>query len=217
MTTKERRDAGGSNPPAMNLPSCRIYLRVPDGAEPEGARDCLAAALEAGEVAALLVRQDEQEDRTVAMLEALRALAQENNVAVILAGSDELAQRLGADGVEVSDRAAYDVARGRLGGSAIVGADCGTSRHFAMEAAEAGADYVGFANGAEGGLDLVQWWGELFEVPCVALDPVEPGQAGELARLGADFVRPAEAMWTSPAAAREIMSETLRAIGEAIR
>jgi thiamine-phosphate pyrophosphorylase len=201
----------------MNLPSCRIYLRVPDGAEPEGARDCLAAALEAGEVAALLVRQDEQEDRTVAMLEALRALAQENNVAVILAGSDELAQRLGADGVEVSDRAAYDAARGRLGGSAIVGVDCGTSRHFAMEAAEAGADYVGFANGAEGGLDLIQWWGELFEVPCVARDPVEPEQAGELARLGADFVRPDEAMWTSPTAAREVVSETLRAIGEAIR
>jgi thiamine-phosphate pyrophosphorylase len=201
----------------MNLPSCRIYLRLPDGVEPEAARDCLAAALEAGEVAALLVRQDAQEDKTVAMLEALRSLAQERNVAVVLAGTDELAQRLGADGVEVADRAAYDVARGRLGGSAIVGADCGTSRHFAMEAAEAGADYVGFANGAEGGLDLIQWWGELFEVPCVALDPVEPEQAGELARLGADFVRPAEAMWTSPAAARTVVSETLRAIGEAKR
>jgi thiamine-phosphate pyrophosphorylase len=201
----------------MNLPSCRIYLRVPDGAEPEGARDCLAAALEAGEVAALLVRQDEQEDRTVAMLEALRTLARERNVAVVLAGSEELAQRLGADGVEVSDRAAYDAARRRLGGSAIVGVDCGTSRHFAMEIAEAGADYVGFANGGEGGLDLIQWWGELFEVPCVACDPVEPEQARELARLGADFVRPAEAMWTSPAAAREIMSETLRAIAEVIR
>jgi thiamine-phosphate pyrophosphorylase len=201
----------------MNLPRCRIYLRVPDGAEPEAARDCLAAALEAGEVAALLVRQDAQEDRTVAMLEALRSLAQEQNVAVVLAGSDELAQRLGADGVEVADRAAYDAARGRLGGSAIVGVDCGTSRHFAMEAAEAGADYVGFANGAEGGLDLIQWWGELFEVPCVARDPVVPEQAGELARLGADFVRPAEAMWTSPAAAREVVSETLRAIGEAKR
>jgi thiamine-phosphate pyrophosphorylase len=201
----------------MNLPRCQIYLRVPDGAEPEGARGCLAAALDAGDVAALLVRQNAQEDRTVAMLEALRSLAQERNVAVVLAGSDELAQRLGADGVEVSDRAAFDVARGRLGGLAIVGVDCGTSRHFAMEAAEAGADYVGFANGAEGGLDLIQWWGELFEVPCVARDPVEPEQAGELARLGADFVRPAEAMWKSPAAAREVVSEMLRAIGEATR
>jgi thiamine-phosphate pyrophosphorylase len=84
-----------------------------------------------------------------------------------------------------------------------------------MEMAEAGADYVGFANAAAGGLELVQWWGELFEVPCVGLDPVEPGQAGELARLGADFVRPAEAMWTSPAIAREVVSETLRALQEA--
>jgi thiamine-phosphate pyrophosphorylase len=86
-----------------------------------------------------------------------------------------------------------------------------------MEMAEAGADYVGLANGGEGGLELIAWWGELFEVPCVALDPVEPDEAGALARLGADFVRPAEAMWASPASARDIVSQTLRAIEEGTR
>jgi thiamine-phosphate pyrophosphorylase len=201
----------------MNLPRCQLYLHVPDAAEPEAARACLVAGLEAGEVAALLVRQADDGERTVRMLEALTTLAQERNVAVVLAGSDELARRMGADGVEVSDRAAYDVARKRLGASAIIGADCATSRHFAMEMAEAGADYVGFANAAEGGPELVAWWGELFEVPCVALDPVEPEQAGELARLGADFVRPAEAMWASPDTARDVVSATLRAIAEATR
>lgn len=199
----------------MNLPRCQLYLRVPVGAEPGAARECLEAALEAGAVAALLVRQDGREEETVRMLEVLQSLAQERNVAVILAAPEELAQRLGADGVEVSNRADYDVARKRLGAAAIVGADCAQSRHFAMEMAEAGADYVGFANGAEGGLDLVEWWGELFEVPCVALDPVEPEQAGKLARLGADFLRPAEAMWASPASAREVVSQTLRALEEA--
>jgi thiamine-phosphate pyrophosphorylase len=201
----------------MNSPRCQLYLRVPDRLEPEAARGCLAAALEAGEVAALLVRRDGPEGNLVNMLEALRSLAQARNVAVVVAGPEELAQRHGADGVEVSNRAAYDAARKRLGASAIVGADCDASRHFAMEMAEAGADYVGLANGGEGGSELIAWWGELFEVPCVALDPVEPDEAGALARLGADFVRPAEAMWASPASARDIVSQTLRAIEEGTR
>jgi thiamine-phosphate pyrophosphorylase len=185
--------------------------------DPGAARDCLAAALEAGDVAALLVREDGAEERTVRMLGTLQSLAQGRNVAVVLAGPEELAQRLGADGVEVSERAGYDAARKRLGASAIVGADCGISRHFAMEMAEAGADYVGFANAAEGGREFVAWWGELFEVPCVALDPAAPDEAGELARLGADFVTPAEAMWASPAGAGEVVLETLRRLAEAAR
>lgn len=200
----------------MNLPRCQLYLRVPEGAEAGAARACLAAALEAGDVAALLVPHKGHEE-DMEMVKAVSSLAQERGVAVVLAGADGLAQELGADGVEVTDRAGYDAARKRLGTSAIVGADCGVSRHFAMEVAEAGADYVGFANAAAGGVDLVAWWGELFEVPCVALDPVEPGEAGELARLGADFVRPAQTMWDSPAGARKVITETLRVLEEASR
>ena len=86
-----------------------------------------------------------------------------------------------------------------------------------MELAEAGADYVGLASASADGVGLVEWWGELFEVPCVVLDPVEPEQAGELAGLGADFVCPAIAMWDSPARAQEIVAETLRALEEASR
>jgi thiamine-phosphate pyrophosphorylase len=185
--------------------------------EPGAARDCLAAALEAGDVAALLVRQEEAEEKTVRMLGTLQSLALGRNVAVVLAGPEELALRLGADGVEVSQRAGYDAARKRLGASAIVGADCGINRHLAMEMAEAGADYVGFANAAKGGLARIAWWGELFEVPCLARDPATPEEAGELARLGADFVTPAEAMWASPAGAGEVVLETLRRLAEAAR
>jgi thiamine-phosphate pyrophosphorylase len=199
----------------MNLPRCQLYLLVPEAVEAEVARACLEAALQAGDVAALLVRHDQDEDETVKMIEALKPLAHDRGVAVVLAGAEALAQHLGIDGVEVADRAAYDLARSRLGTSAIVGADCGTSRHLAMEMGEAGADYVGLRNAAPEGLDLVRWWGELFEVPCVALDPVEPAEAGELARLGADFVRPAQAMWTSPDMARDVVSQTLRVLSEA--
>lgn len=200
----------------MNLPRCQLYLSVPEGVQAGSARACLAAALEAGDVAALLVPHRGREG-DADMIKTLLPLAQQRGVAVVLAGADELAQRLGADGVEVSDRAGYDAARKRLGPSAIVGADCASSRHTAMEFAEAGADYVGFANAATGGAELVAWWSELFEIPCVALDPVEPGQAGELARLGADFVRPSAAMWDGPGAARAVIAETLRGLEEAAR
>lgn len=201
----------------MNSPRCQLYLRVPEGIEPEAARGCLTTALEAGEVAALLVRREGPEERLVTMLEALRPLARARNMAVVVAGPDELARRHGADGVEVTDRTAYDAARKALGSSAIVGADCGANRHLAMEMAEAGADYIGLANEGEGGSDLIAWWGELFEVPCVARDPVEPEGAGALAGLGADFVRPAEAMWDGPESARDIVSRTLHAIAEGTR
>lgn len=201
----------------MNLPRCRLYLRVPEDAEPGRARACLAAAVEAGDVAALLVGGDGREEKTIAMFEALKPIARERDLAVVVARDAGLAQRLGADGVEVADRAACDAARRLMGASAIVGADCAASRHLAMELAEAGADYVGFANAADGGLERVEWWAELFEVPCVALDGVEPETAAALARLGADFVRPAQSMWDSPESARETVIATLRAIDEAVR
>ena len=200
----------------MNLPRCQLYLRVPDGVKVGTARACLTAALEAGDVAALLVPHKGREGDSD-MVETLLPLAQGRGVAVLLAGDDALARRLSADGVEVSDRAGYDAARKRLGSAAIVGADCASSRHFAMEIAEAGADYVGFANAAAGGAELVGWWSEVFEIPCVALDPADPERAGELARLGADFVRPADAMWDGPDAARAVITETLEALDGAAR
>jgi thiamine-phosphate pyrophosphorylase len=92
--------------------------------------------------------------------------------------------------------AAYGAAREVLGPRAIVGADAGRSRHDAMSLGEAGADYVGFGIPAHVGdrgtarerqLDLVEWWSELFEVPCVALD-ADRDDLAALAGAGADFV-----------------------------
>lgn len=202
----------------MSLPRCRLFLVVPDGVAPQTAAACLAAAAEAADVAAVVaVEGGLPEGITQTMLANLRPIAERHDVALIVRGDAGLAKRLGADGAEVSDLAAYRAARKLLGDRMTVGADCGTSRHDAMVLGEAGADYVGFRDLAGRGGDLVQWWAELFVVPCVARDPVGPEDAAELARRGADFVRPADAMWSSPAAARRVVAETAAAIGGAGR
>jgi thiamine-phosphate pyrophosphorylase len=122
-------------------------------------------------------------------------------VAAVLLDDARLARTLKADGVhlswtrDVAER--YRDARDMLGARFIVGADAGKSRHDAMTLGEAGADYVGF--GVPAGVsdidgararraDLVQWWSEIFEVPCVAFDVATAADAAELASFGADFI-----------------------------
>ena len=122
-------------------------------------------------------------------------------MAALIAEATDLVRTLRADGVHLNPTRhlldAHAAARSTLGRQAIVGADVGVSRHEAMSLAEAGADYIAF--GAPSHLkdrprarerrdDLVSWWGEIFEVPCVALDVDEPAEAERLARAGANFV-----------------------------
>jgi thiamine-phosphate pyrophosphorylase len=122
-------------------------------------------------------------------------------VAAVLLDDARLARTLKADGVhlvwtrDVTDR--YRDAREMLGARFIVGADAGKSRHDAMTLGEAGADYIGFGvppgvSDLEGArarrADLVQWWSEIFEVPCVAFDVGTAAEAAELTRFGADFI-----------------------------
>lgn len=171
--------------------------------------------MQAGDVAALRLRQRHSEEETATMLSALMPIARGHDVAVILAGDHHLAERYGASAVEVGGLDQYKLARAWLGTTAFVGAACGASRHAAMELAEAGADYVGFSDPQADVADIIAWWAELFEVPCAALDPADAARAGELARRGADFVRPDDAMWTSADSARRIVGDTLRSIAEA--
>lgn len=202
----------------MSLPRCRLFLVVPDAVAPQTAAACFLAAAEAADVAAVVaVEGCQPEGIAETMIAKLKPIAERHDIALIVRGDAGQAKRLGADGAEVSDLAAYRAARKLLGDSATIGADCGTSRHDAMVLGEAGADYVGFRDLAGRGGDLVQWWAELFVVPCVARDPVAPEDAAELARRGADFVRPADAMWSAPAAARQIVAETAEAIDGARR
>ena len=90
---------------------------------------------------------------------------------------------------------------------AMIGLDCGTSRHAAMEAAEQGADYVGFRQESQtGGEPLVKWWTALAQIPAVPLDAVD-GEAAMILSKEADFLRPSDAMWENTATATRIISK----------
>lgn len=162
---------------------------------------CLAAACAAGDVASLLVPPS--------LAKEIAPLAQAKGIAVLTSGDPRNAARLGCDGIHIdaAEENAAD-ARASAGKDRIVGAYAGASRHFAMEAAEAGADYIAFAQNrpAPGGEPVIGWWSELFEVPCVAFDPVELAGLDILLPQNPDFIRPSGAMWDSPENARRIIA-----------
>lgn len=172
----------------------RLHLIAPDLAA-ERIIPCAEAACAAGDVASILILPS-QAKALVAPLQGL-------GLAVLLRDDAQIAVRNGADGVEIADLANYAEARRILGADRIVGAYCGASRHRAMELGEAGADYVAFAQADH--MDLISWWSEIFEIPCIATDPTTPETLDILLPHRPDFIRPDDAMWTSPEVARTIV------------
>ena len=182
----------------------RLHLVVPETTD-QHAQRCFAAACSAGDVASALAPGD--------LVAALVPLAVKHSVALL--SMDEKHAR-NCDGIEVTTRADYDHARKLLGPDKIIGALCGTSRHVAMDLAEAGADYVGFHQARLKPHDepIIAWWSELFEIPCIAADPVAPPGLAALLSQRPDFIRPVDEMWRSPDDARAIIGATMRAIAE---
>ena len=182
----------------------RLHLVVPETTGQHALR-CFAAACAAGDVASALAPGD--------LVAALMPLAVKHSVALL--SMDEKHAR-DCDGIEVTTRADYDHARKLLGPDKIIGALCGTSRHVAMDLAEAGADYVGFHQARLRPHDepIIAWWSGLFEVPCIAADPVGPEQLAALLTQQPDFIRPPDAIWASPEEARRIVTDLMRAIAE---
>lgn len=189
----------------MSEPACQLYLISPldvGGVFP----DRLARALDAGPVAAFQFRVKDMDEHEAARLaEPLLRICADREVAFIVNDSISLAKRLGADGVHLGqDDGTVADARARLGKAAQIGVTCHASRHLAMEAGEAGADYVAFGaffpsstkdtrHVAE--TELLQWWSRLFELPCVAIGGITAANCAPLVAAGADFLAVSHAVW----------------------
>ncbi len=186
-------------------PPCQLYLISPlnvDGEFP----DRLARALDAGPVAAFQFRvKDVNQHEAARLAEPLQRLCADRDVAFIVNDSVSLAKRLGADGVHLGQEDGDPrEARAILGPSAQIGITCHGSRHLAMEAGEAGADYVAFGSFYPTRTKevkhhpepvILSWWSALFELPCVAIGGITPSNAPPLVAAGADFIAVCDAVW----------------------
>jgi thiamine-phosphate pyrophosphorylase len=210
----------------MASPLCRLYLITPPRLDDlAGFGRALGHALDADDVACLQIRLKDQADEVVAAaIDALSPIAQARGVAVILNDRPDLAARLGCDGVHVGqDDAPYAEARRLVGRDRIVGVTCHDSRHLAMEAAEAGADYVAFGAffptatkeaKTRADPEILSIWQETMEVPCVAIGGITVATAREIARAGADFVAVSAGVWShgdGPAAAVKALNAEIAA------
>ena len=187
-------------------PAPRLYLVTPRVDDATEFATPLAAAMAAGDVAAVWLRLAEADERTlINRAKALGAVVQDAGAALLLDGQVDLVARAGADGAHLTGIDEFTEALGRLKPERIAGVGGLATRHDAMAAAEAGADYVMFGDPDETGErpdfaaieDRVAWWAEVFELSCVAyaasLDEVAP-----LVAAGADFIALGDWIWRDP-------------------
>ena len=192
-------------PPPERTEPARLYLISPQEVG-GGFPDRLKAALDGGPVAAFQLRvKDVAEDELARLAEPLQRLCADAGCAFIINDSMTLAKRVGADGVHLgqSDGDPGE-ARALLGPSAQIGRTCHDSRHLAMEAGEAGCDYVAFGafyptttkpSHYRPQPEILSWWAAIAEIPCVAIGGITPDNAQPLLDAGADFIAVCQAVW----------------------
>ena len=202
---------------------CQLYLISPERIDGSFVEQ-LKSALDGGPVAAFQLRLKGLDDHAVARAaEPLQRLCAERDVAFIVNDSMALAKRLGADGVHLGQGDGDPrEARALLGPSAQIGVTCHDSRHLAMEAGEAGADYVAFGaffptttkeTAHRPDPSILSWWSTLFELPSVAIGGITPQNGRVLVDAGADFLAVCNAVWRheqGPSAAVAAFQEVLR-------
>jgi len=188
-------------------PGAQLYLISPPSID-AGFADRLARAIEGGPIAAFQLRLKGIDDHAIAALaEPIQRVCADAEIAFIVNDNMGLAKRLGADGVHLGqDDGDPRDARAMLGPDAQIGVTCHDSRHLAMEAGEAGVDYVAFGSFYPTTTKEVQhqpdpsilgWWSTLFEIPCVAIGGITPANAAPLVAAGADFIAVCGAVWNA--------------------
>ncbi len=188
---------------------CRLYLITPPAIEPVAFGERLKMALDAGDVACLQIRLKEAGDDEIRRAtEHLLPIAQARDVAVLINDRPDLAAETGADGCHVGQEdTPYAEARRIVGADAIVGVTCKNSRHWAMEAGEAGADYVAFGAFHASGTkppkvratpDILLWWSQVMTPPCVAIGGITVENCPPLIEAGADFLAVVAGVWDHP-------------------
>lgn len=188
---------------------CRIYLITPPVLEPVRFVDLLAAALDAGDVAAVQLRlKDVADDTWRRAIDVLRPVTQGRDVAFLLNDRADLVIGTGSDGVHVGqDDMPARQARKLIGPDLTLGVTCKGSRDLAMQAGEDGADYVAFGaffpsttKDVTNQVDpeILAWWSELMELPSCAIGGITPENCGPLVRAGTDFLAVVGCIWNHP-------------------
>jgi len=189
----------------VTRPPPRLYLVTPRLDDTASFARAIDAALAAGDVAAVLLRLGEADEHTlIKRVKTVAAIVQRRDIALLLDGRPDIVARSGADGAHLTGIEALRAALGTLKPDRIAGAGGLRSRHDAMLAAEAGADYVMFGEAGRPPFQALQerlaWWAELFQPPCIGYaatqDEIRP-----LGQAGADFVALGDWIWTHPGGA----------------
>ncbi len=190
-------------------PGCQLYLITPPAFEPAAFAEDLKAALDGGPAACLQLRlKDAPDDAVRRAAEILMPVCHGYDVAFLVNDRPDLAHELGADGVHIGQEdAGYAEARSVVGADATVGVTCHDSLHLAMEAAEAGADYVAFgaffatrtkAPKSQAAPETLESWSAATVVPCVAIGGITVENCRPLVRAGADFLAVVGGVWDHP-------------------
>ena len=194
----------------MTPPVCRLYLITPPRIDDLAAFGrSLSAALEAGDVGALQLRlKDVDEAAVEAAVRSIRPVIGARDIPLILNDRPDLAARFECDGVHIGQQdGTFANARRAVGPSRIVGVTCHDSRHLAMEATEAGADYVAFGAffptttkdaSTRADIEILEIWQEIMVTPCVAIGGIAPENCRPLVAAGADFIAVSAGVWAHP-------------------
>ena len=203
-------------------PAKRLYLATPVIEDAAAFARELPSALGAADVAAVLLRLKDADERTlINRVKALVQPVQQTGAALLLHGHAEIVARASADGAHLTGIDAFSAALAGLKPERIAGCGGLRTRHDAMTVAQAGADYVMFGEPAGGGrpsldaiIERVSWWAEVFEVPCVGF-AVEAAEVERLADAGADFVAVGDFIWEDRRGAAAALADAMRALNAA--